>query len=163
LAGIRNTTERFKRLALIKDLREEGKTVTEIAEETDIPEITVKRNLKYIKDLSVADLTLEEIGGKREELYFELLEATAEAKSLFQKCRDDDRFLDAKRFYSAWLEAVKARANLYGLDNMRIDNLIQINQNNLSINSDIIDKVDSKTAEILSKKIIENHENRVRE
>jgi hypothetical protein len=74
----------LKRLYTVRELVEDGKSDTEIAEQLGMSLRTVQRNRKYLDDLSIADLTNKEIAQKREELYLELLSATEEIKSLFE-------------------------------------------------------------------------------
>ena len=154
------TTERIKMLQEVRKLHDDGVKPDDIATELGMDVRTVYNNLRYLKDLSTADLSLEEVGKKREEIYLELLEATEEAKQLFHEYKESGGSLDTKRFFGAWLEALSMRAKLFGLDNMKIDSLIQINQQFNSINNDVSDTIDFATGEKLAKMIIGSHENR---
>ena len=83
MPGISND-EKQRRLAVISDLLKEDKTDYAIAKETGMSLMAVKRNITYLKDLSKADLTPEDLAEKRSEIYVELIEATEEAKKLFE-------------------------------------------------------------------------------
>jgi len=157
--GDLTTVDKVKRLEKIKELVEEGKTQKQIAEITGIPQITVHRNVKYLENLKVSDLTTKEIAEKRSELYVELLEATLEAKDLFLKYKRQEDALNTRRFWTAWVEAINARAKLYGLDNIKTDNLIQINQQNNYLQEE---KVDAATGEKIANALKAAHETKVR-
>lgn len=66
---------------------------------------------------------------------------------------------DARRFYDAWLEAIEMRAKLYGLDTMKVDSLIQLNQFNKYT---IPDTIDATSGRILAETMKEQHENKLK-
>jgi len=83
MAAITNE-ERARRLGEIKRLQDDDKTDHAIAEEIGLPLQTVKREIKYLDLLGRSNLTPEILAEKRSELYLELVEATGEAKKLFE-------------------------------------------------------------------------------
>ena len=153
------TVDKVRRLEKIQELVEEGKTQKKIAEITGIPLVTVQRNVKYLENLRTSDLTTKEIAEKRSELYIELLDATKEAKELFDKYKTAEDALNTRRFFSAWLEAINARAKLYGLDNIKTDSIIQINQQNNYVQEET---VDAATGEKIANALKSAHERSVR-
>lgn len=162
-AGNVTYLDRFKRLQAIRDLKEEGKSDQEIADEIGMSLVAVKRNVKYLDDLAVSDLTSKEIAAKRQELFLELSEATNEAKALFEKYRDNtsSSSTDIKRWFMAWLESIEAKAKLYGLDNLKVDNLIQVNtQNNYEV---VKDSLPAGVKEKIARTLITEHEAKLRE
>lgn len=160
-AGNISSVERFKRLHEIKNYAEDGKTDNEIAKLTGISIMAVKRNKKYLEELSVADLTSKEIGEKRSEIYLELVEATDEAKLMFEKYKLSNEPAHAKKFFSGWLEALQMRARLFGLDSIKAESYLQINQ---QFNTPVVpDKVDFAVGERIAKLLKDSHENKVRQ
>lgn len=158
-AGNINTVDRIKRLNDMKKLIEENKTNAEIAEETGMSMPTVRRNRKYIEELSVSDLTPQDIGEKRSEIYLELLEASELAKQHYQDLLAD-RPSTAKNFFITWLKTIEMRMQLYGLDNVKSDNnLTQIN-NYIGVEKE---KVNSDAAKRIRDSIIKDHEVKVKE
>jgi len=128
--GGMTTVDRFNRLKAIKELSEEGKPDSDIANELGIEVRTVKRNKKYLEELGKADLTPKEVGEKRRELYLELTEASEEAKQLFNDNKKSNLKI-ARSWYIGWLDAIKLKMQLYGLDNIKQDaTLVQINNMN---------------------------------
>ena len=83
--GAISNEERARRLVVIKQLQDDGKTDYAISEEIGLPLPTVKNAIKYLALLGRSDLTPEVLAEKRSELYVELVEATAEARALFEK------------------------------------------------------------------------------
>ena len=158
--GELTTVERVKVLQKVKELSNEGLTSQQIADKIGVARRTVTNHLRYLKELSTSDLTMDELGRKREELYLELLEATEEARNLFYATKETGGSLDIKRHFESWMQAITARAKLFGLDNMKVDSLIQVNQTFNAINHDVSDKIDFATGERMTKMIISNHENR---
>ena len=67
---------------------------------------------------------------------------------------------EARRFYDAWLETVELRAKLYGLDTMKVDSLVQLNQFN-QYNS-IPDVIDSESGKALADMIKDKHESKLK-
>ena len=157
-----NTTERMQRLCAMRSMVDDGKSNKEICDELGMSLPTVIRSRKYLDDLAVADLTSKEIGEKRQELYLELSEATSEAKALFEKYRDnvESTSNDIKKFFSSWLEAIQAKAKLYGLDSMKVDSLVQVNtQNNYKV---VPDSLPTDVQEKIAKSLISGHEAKLR-
>jgi len=76
--------ERARRLVEIKRLQNDGKTDYFISKKLSLPIQTIKREIKYLELLSRGDISPEELAEKRSELYIELVEATEEAKKLFE-------------------------------------------------------------------------------
>ncbi len=159
-AGNVNFVERLNRLNEIKRLLDQGKTNHEIAKETGLPIETVRRNIKYLDDLMSSDLTPEQIAEKRSELYLELIEASNEARQLFDKYKTQGKSVDAKRFFDAWLETIQLRAKLYGLDNVKVDAFTQVNT---QINISEPERIDPEIGKKIADAIILEHEKRVRE
>lgn len=114
----------------IQHLLDEGKKPTEISKIMDIPIQTVQRNIKYVKDLAVTDLTPEVIAEKRKEIYTELLDVTMKAREAFDKYIDD-KPSTAKGFLSSWMTALDKRASLFGLNNNGPE--VQTQVNNLNV------------------------------
>lgn len=156
--------ERFKRLSAIKELSEEGKTDYEISKEMNLPIMTIKRNMKYLEELATADISTKEIAQKRSELYLEVVEATEEARALFMdyKATPNMSSIEIRRMFSAWLEAIQLRAKLYGLMDVKVDNVINLNQQFNDFNAPK-DTVDVQTGQKLAKIIKESHEQKVKD
>uniref|UniRef100_A0A6H1ZLR9 Putative DNA binding, helix-turn-helix domain containing protein n=1 Tax=viral metagenome TaxID=1070528 RepID=A0A6H1ZLR9_9ZZZZ len=151
-AGTVNTLERFKRLHEIRDLIEEGKSDQDIAETLGMSLQTIRRNKKYLDDLSVADLTAKEISEKRGELYLELIEAAKEAQDAYHEYRTLEKPTAAKMFFSSWIQTIELRAKLFGLDSMKLENFTQINtQVNLAEPEKIDIESGRKLADMLKK------------
>jgi len=154
-SGQIDTVERIRRINLINELLIEGKTDKEISQELNIPIVTVKRNIRYIDDLKTADLSSEEIGEKRAELFVELLDAAEKAKTLYND--NIDNYKSARAAFISWMETIKLRMQLFGLDNVKTDNFTQIN--NLQVVKR--DKIDSTTGERIAEMMKKDHERRV--
>lgn len=127
-AGNISGLERLQRMHSIKELLADNKSDSEIAQELGMSLDTVKRNKKWLEDVAVADLTSKEIGEKRAELYLELLEAAAEAQALFEKHKDSSK--TANTWMLRWIDTIKLRSELYGLNNIKVGALVQINNQN---------------------------------
>lgn len=113
---------------------------------------TVRRNLKYIDDLSTSDLTASQVSAKRAELYLELVEAAKEAQELFHNNKVE-KPQTANTFFIRWLDSIKLRMQLYGLDNVKIDSFTQVNQQFNNYTPEKIDAVAGrKLADIIKKK-----------
>lgn len=152
--------ERVQRLHEIDKLNQEGLSDSKIADKLGLSINVIKRSQKYLENLKIADLTPEVLAEKRTELYLELSEAAAEAKSQYEmykyprrcaycegtgKITDGDseeicedcegqggihRPIDANRFLETWSAILEKKARLYGLDKVKTDNIIQFNQFN---------------------------------
>jgi len=157
-AGNITAVERVRRLNSIKELLDKETAPDEIAKELGMTRRAVDRNIKYLSELNVSDLTTDQIAEKRRELYVELLEAAAEAKELFDKYKVDDRPVDAKRFFAAWMDTILMRQKLYGLDSIKMDNLTQVNVNQYI---QPVDKIDYNIADRITKMLKESHEKKV--
>jgi len=157
-AGNITAVERVRRLNSIKELLDKETAPDEIAKELGMTRRAVDRNIKYLSELNVSDLTTDQIAEKRRELYVELLEAAAEAKELFDKYKEVDRPVDAKRFFAAWMDTILMRQKLYGLDSIKMDNLTQVNVNQYI---QPVDKIDYNIADRISKMLKESHEKKV--
>lgn len=159
-AGNITQKERMERMLKVKDLVEEGLSDSDIANQLGMTLPTVKRNIVYLEQLSRADLSTEEIASKRGELYMELMEATAEAKALFDDYKENKDPIHVKYMFNAWLEAIELRAKLYGLTQTKIDVNTQINT--LNEYSRSADKLPAKNAEVVKKAFLDAHDRRVR-
>jgi len=153
------TVERVTRLNTIQELLNEGKSPNEIAEEIGMDVRAVKRNIKYLEEISVADITPEDRGKRRAELYAELVEASDEAKEMFHHYKTEDKAMSAKSFFTSWLETISLRMKLFGLDNQKPDsvNLTQIN-NSFGPEPD---KISMRAGEKIANLIKLEHEKRV--
>lgn len=151
--------ERQQRMIEVKKLLDEGYSENQIAEELGMALSTVRNNKRYLKQLETADLSPEIIAEKRSEIYLELLEATDLAKGQFQSLKEMDKHTQARGYFNLWLDALKMRADLYGLT----DNKINVNTQINNINEyEYKDKLPSQQAEIIRKSLIEAHERKVR-
>ena len=143
-----------------------GKTDTEIADTTGMSLTAVKRNLVYLEDLYVADLTSDEIAKRRGELYSELTEAMLEARLLFDYYKQDkNEAVNIARFFSKWMQTVDMRAKLFGLD--KPENIVQINQQfndtNTGAANYVHDKIPSNIGERISKMLKDDHERKIKQ
>ena len=75
--------DRVRRLREIEKCNQEDMTNNAIAKKLSLPIETIQRCQKYLETLGQADITPEVLSKKRSELYLELVEATEEAKILF--------------------------------------------------------------------------------
>ena len=158
-AGNINIVDRHERLKEVKVLQEEGKTNQQIADNTGLSLTAVKRYKGYLKEIDTSDLTPEDIAAKRIELYEEAVIASEEAFTLFQECKTDKKFTAAKSWFLGWMDALKFRAQLYGLDNFKIDSFTQINQ---QINTYEPEKVDVEAGRKIADIIKKRHEEKLR-
>lgn len=157
-AGNVSTIERVMRMKDIKRLLSEGLTQTKISEELGIPLSTVKRNIQHLKEISVADLSSEDIAAKRTELELEYIHVAENAKEQFEEWKDEKPSV-ARNFLTTWASVTELRAKLYGLDTpgKMGDTFNQLNLNQY----DVPDKIDSKTGEKLAEAMKKNHEERL--
>lgn len=151
-AGNITTVEKIQRLSSIKEMIEDEKSDSQISKETGMNLASVKRNRKYLEELSVSDITTEERAERRSELYIELVDASKEAQELFEKYKNDDKATSAKMFFSSWLETIQLRMKLYGLEIHKADSFTQIQINNRYVEPDVINMRDGiKMASMIKK------------
>ena len=152
---------RFKRLHEVKKLVEEGKSSKEISEELGITNTSVDRSKRYLKELSVADLTNEEIANKRSEFFLEYEEIVEEIKGMYNIAKGAGELLASKRFLNLWKEVVEAKAKLYGLDTVKASTFLQVNQ---QFNApQIEDTIDLGVGEEIADLIKSSHEKKLRD
>ena len=159
-SGNIGVADRFARMKEVKVLEEDGKTDQQIADGTGLSLTTVKRYKRYLKEIDVCDLTPEDIHEKRIELYEEAIEAGEEAKKLFEECRNDKKWQAAKSWFLGWMDSMRFRAQLYGLDNVKIESFTQINQ---QINTYEPDKIDVTAGQKLADILKKSHEARLKD
>lgn len=156
-SGNVSTTDRLKRIMDIKELLDQGKDPNEIAKETGMALTTVQRSMKYLEELSTCDLSASKIAAKRSEIYMEALEATEEAKSMYAKTKDT-KPLAARTWFISWLDALRIRMTLYGLDNIKVGAFTQINQ---QINTVEPEKIDVTAGRKLADMLKHKHEEKL--
>lgn len=154
-AGNISVVERHQRLNAIKELVEEGYTDGKIADKLGIAISTVKRNRKYLEELKTADLTPQQVAEKRAELELELIEATEKAKTMFESSKNSSNYRKARTWFMSWMEAVKLRMQLYGLDSVKVESFTQINTLNQYVEPDT---VDMETGEKIARLLKKSHE-----
>ena len=157
-SGTVSIVDRHKRLTAIKELSDDGKSNAEIAEELGISLTTVKRNKKYLEELSLSDLTPDKIAEKRAEVELELIEAIAAAKEQFENHKESYKV--ARSWFLSWMDAVKLKMQLYGLDSVKFESFTQINTLNQYVEPDTIDVA---TGDKIAKLLKRTHENRIDE
>ena len=128
-AGNISAVERMHRITKVKELHDEGKTIQQIADDTGMALTTVKRNLRYAKEIGTGDLVPADINEKRAEIELEIMRAIDEAYSMFEKYKDekDDRWTIARGWHRTWTENLNLWMKLYGLDSVKIESLSLIN------------------------------------
>lgn len=154
-----NTIDRINRLSSIKELLDEGKDAKKIAEELGMTVRAVNRNIKHLEEINISDITPELKAQKRIELENELIVASEEAITMFQKYKDDDQPRSARSFFKSWLETIEMRIKLFGLD-VKADNVNLTQFNNYQMESD---KIDVQSGEKLAKMLKSRHEEKVSE
>ena len=163
MAGNISSVDKWKRLQEIKRLQEEDKTDQEIADITTLPIATVKRNIKYLKNLQLSDLKPEQIAEKRAEIYLELVEAGEEAKKYHDKYESAgtvDKLKQAKGYYFIWLKTIELKMTLYGLDKQKPETLVQVN-NQYNGNTQPLEKVDYAIGERIANALKKSHEDKL--
>ena len=156
-AGNVSTVERIIRLKEIKKLKDEGLSNTKIAEELGMSLTTVQRNAKHLKEISVADLSPEDVAQKRTELELEYLIIAEHAKEMFDFWKDEKPSV-ARNFLTSWTNIVELRAKLFGLVGNRVESFNQFNQIN---QYDVPDKISRQAGEKLAEAIKKDHEERL--
>jgi len=150
-SGSLSTVDRVKTLQQVKVLLDEGKSNNEISAALGLPGNTVINNIRYLNELAAENLTPEVMGNKRSELYLDLSYATNEAKIAFEKYRNSDDGINAKRFLDAYIQSIIERAKLYGLY-ASAEAGVTINQQFNNFVPDTIGKTEgTKIANILTK------------
>ena len=182
--------EKALRLHKIDELLLEGKSDSQISTDLGIDIMTVKRNIKTLDALKVANLTPTELADRRKELWLELDKARLEAIALFDKykvpipcklcggtgvskqdpntycgkCRGDgeiDRYNKAQVFHKQWLDTIGFMMKMYGFDNVKSENTINFNQ---QFNYETVpEKYSSDVAKKVRDAIIGNHEKKVQD
>ena len=136
-AGNISAVERYHRIAKVKELNNDGKTTQQIADATGMSLTTVKRNLRYSKEIDVGDLTQADVNNKRVEIETELIEAIDEASSMFEDYKTDKKKWSAARaWHQRWTESLNLWMKLFGLDSMKIESFNLINNQNNYVESD---------------------------
>ena len=151
------TSDRLKRLQDIRELVDQGKSAYEIAKETGMQIQTVQRNLKYLEELSTCDLNASTVSAKRGEIYMEALDASKEAKEMFDKYKEDKPVI-ARTWFISWLDSLKLRMTLFGLDNVKVGAFTQINQ---QFNAFEPEKIDTAAGNKLADMLKRSHEDKL--
>jgi len=113
-AGNISAVERIHRISKVKELHDEGKSIQQIADATGMSLTTVKRNLRYAKEIGVGDIEPADINKKRAEMEVEILSAIDEAHSMFDKYRKDDKkWTAAKAWHLRWTESLHLWMKLF--------------------------------------------------
>ena len=152
------TIDRLKRLQDIRELTEQGKGVYEIAKETGMTLQTVQRNLKYLEELSTCDINASTLSAKRGEIYIEALEASREAREQFEKYKANDKPTIARTWFISWLDSLRLRMTLFGLDSVKVGAFTQINQ---QYNAFEPDKIDHDAGHKLAEMLKRSHEDKL--
>jgi hypothetical protein len=154
--------ERTQRLFEVQNLLDQGiSEPSKISNKLGMSLDAVRRNIRYLDDLIIAELDPAQIAEKRKELYLELIEAAGEAREQFDKYKKlKDGGVNSKRFFDSWMETIKMRQSLFGLDSVKVDSLTQIS--NITQYNQPYDKLDNKISESITKAIKENHESKLR-
>jgi len=161
-AGRIKTVERILRLKEIKKLKDEGKSNNDVSKELGISIATVQRNVKHLEDISVADLTPEDLSSKRAELDLDLQEIQEKAKEQFEIYAAKDTTPEEKKsaspsvarsFMLTWQAAIEMRAKLFGLDSVKADGITFNQQNNYQVP----DKVSSSAAKKIGDALKQEH------
>jgi len=157
-AGNVSTTERIMRMKDIKRLKSEGLSNSKISDELSIPLSTVQRNVKHLEEISVADLSPDDIAAKRTELELEYLEIAMNAKEQFEEWKDEKPSV-ARNFLTSWASVTELRAKLFGLDtpSRMGDTFNQLNLNQY----DVPDKISKRAGEKLADAMKKDHEERL--
>jgi len=139
-------------------MKDEGKSDNEIAQDLGMGLLTVKRNLKYLDELTTSDLSASVIAGKRSELYLEAIDASKEAQLMFFNNKEKAPQA-ANSWFLRWLDTIKLRMQLYGLDNVKIDSFTQVNQ---QFNTFTPEKIDAESGYKLANMLKRKHEEKLK-
>jgi predicted transcriptional regulator len=144
--------DKIQRLLKIQELREDGYTESEIAKELGVSLNTISNNIRDLSKIALADISPEEKGKKRSELYLELMEAAAKVKILFDT-NSSDKPLVARAYFKSWLETIELRMKLFGLDSPKAGAVVQVNQfaGGEVVKDTLPSNVGSKIADILKR------------
>ena len=123
--------ERLNRQIKIKELLEKNMSPQDIADEIGMSIEAVKRNIKYLEDVNVSLLSPEEVEFRRKEANDEVDKACETARELIDICKENMDMLNAKKFHDSWLAAIKLKAELYALKDIKVETVV----NNTQINS----------------------------
>ena len=167
----------------VKERIEQGKSDNEIANELGVTLGAVKRTIKYIEELSQSALTTEEIRTARFEVDNQFVEAEAEARKLFYEAlqgypvtdkdgnnifKPDGTILKKidrnaiEKFHRLWTETSMKRAIIYGLDKIKQDNYVQVNNqtnnyvDDVKLSKGLLDKI---ADQIVSQKSVKSDGN----
>lgn len=156
MAGI-SEKERFERLELIKEKLEEGLNQSEIAEELGIPPATISRNVRYLKNLTNADLKPADIADKRADIWLKLEKIITDTKEDYATFRGAKKPKLARECLITQISAIKLQAMIYGL--IQKSDGVQVNQ---QFNNKPLDRIDPDVGKRIAKELIKRHESRVR-
>ena len=151
------TLDRLRRLQDIREMVDQGKGAYEISKETGMTIQTVQRNIKYLDELSTCDLTASQISSKRGEIYMEALEASREAREMFEKHKEVKPLI-ARTWFISWLDSLKVRMTLFGLDSVKVGAFTQINQ---QYNAFEPEKIDVTAGNKLADMLKRSHEDKL--
>jgi len=149
------------RLKKVQEMLSEEKTVKKISEELGISEQVVYNNINYLKELEVADLTSQDIAGKRAELFIELTEVEKEVKDQYENYKNKASYAnDARAYLRLWKDVIESKAKMFGVDVIKTDGIV-INQ---QINRyEKPEQVSHKVKDALASAIIGDHEEKIRQ
>jgi len=158
-----SVVDQIKRLKQIQELKNEGKNGKEIAEILGISEPVVSNNLSYLRDLQIADLTSQDIAGKRAELFLQLSEVENEVKTQYEQFKDVKAYSnDARAYLRLWKDVIEAKARMFGVDVIKTEGIV-INQ---QINTNTVREVEKMSLTVrdkIAKAIVDNHETEIRQ
>lgn len=156
-----SVVDQIKRLKEIQDLVNQGLSVQEIAQKLNISEPVTHNNIKYLKDLQIADLTSADIADKRAELYMSLSEIEFETKNQYELYKDVKSSAgDARSYLRLWKEIIEAKAKMFGVDQIKTEGIIINQQINAGGNNGNYEKerVPKDIKDKLAKALIDQHE-----
>lgn len=152
------TAEKIDRLNRIARLKEEGFSNQEISDKLGLHLQTVQRYIKNLDEVSIGDLSSEVIAIKRNEIEEKLRTLAEQATKVWENCLDDQgNLLDPKKWTMARAFHLRAEEvwgrimKLYGLDNIKVENYTQVNNqqvNNYTPTNNLSDEAKNKIADI---------------